>query len=249
MKVIKEKNISVFNKDVKRNGGYLYTSDEIYSASIATKRQTDKLITLIKKYFAKKIRILDIGCGDGKYTIELLRQISPNLIVGIDPAKEAILIAQKRINKNYRGRIKFKVGNIYEIDKHFKSEQFDLVVIRGVLHHLYYPANAIKNVGKVFPSVIIIESNGYNPFLKIIEKVSSYHREHEEKSYWPPSLNKWFTEQGYKIISEEYAGIVPYFCPKWIAKSLKFIEPLFENIPIFNRLYCACNYILYSKKN
>ena len=247
MKINRENNIKVFNQDVKKNAGYIYTDDKFFSAKIATSKQTEQLVKLIKKYFPEKIKILDIGCGDGKHTVELYKLTHPHLIMGIDPAKEAISVARRKIENKYKNKIEFRVGNIYDIDKLFYKGQFDLVVIRGVLHHLYDPVNAIKRISGIFSSVIIIEANGYNPILKIIEKVSLYHLEHEEKSYWPPLLNQWFREQGYQAISEHYAGIVPYFCPDYMAKSLKFIEPLFENIPLLNRLYCACNYILYQK--
>lgn len=245
MKVKKEKNIAVFNKDIVNNAGYLYTSDNIYSAKIATAKQTEELVRILKSYFSKKIKIIDIGCGDGKHTIELYKKFSPSLIVGVDPAQEAITLAKKRINQDKK--IEFKVDNIYNLDKLFKKNQFDIAIIRGVLHHLYEPEKAIKNLGKIFPAIIIIEANGYNPLLKIIEKTSPYHLEHEEKSYWPPLLNSWFKKEGYRVLTEKYYGIVPYFCPEYVARFLKFIEPLFENLPYLNRLYCACNYILYKK--
>lgn len=247
MKPKREKNINVFNKDVSQNAGYLYTSDELYSSKVATQKQTEELVILINKHFKRSIKIIDIGCGDGKHTIELFKHILPSKIVGIDPAENAIKIARQKVNSKHKGKIFFRVGNIYEIDKLFKKGQFDLAIIRGVLHHLYNPYIAIKKIGLVFPSVIIIEANGYNPILKVIEKVSPYHKEHEEKSYWPPLLNVWFKKQGYKIITEKYFGIVPYFCPDYLAKSLKIVEPFFEKIPLLNRLYCACSYILYQK--
>lgn len=247
MKVRKEKNVQIFNDDAKNHSGYLYTSDQIYSAKIATKKQTEEIVLLIKKFFPKKIKILDIGCGDGKHTTELLKLISPNLIIGVDPAKEAIKVAKERITNLYAGKLKFRVGDIYNLEKIFKKGQFDLAILRGVLHHLSDPLNAIQHISKIFPSVIVIEANGYNPILKIIEKVSPYHRDHEEKSYWPPSLNRWFAQYGYKIKSERHFGIVPYFCPRNLAKFLKFVEPFFENIPLFNKLYTACNIIYYQK--
>lgn len=247
MKTRKEKNINIFNKDIKKNAGYIYTDDTCFSAKIATTKQTNELVSFAKKYFEKNIRILDIGCGDGKFTIEFFKNFSPISITGIDPAQQAIKIAKSRIEKNYKKKIIFKVGNIYDLNKLFKKDQYDLVIIRGVLHHLYRPKLAINKIGKLFPAVIILEANGYNPILKVMEKVSSYHREHEEKSYWPPSLNNWFKKEGYKVITERYYGIVPYFCPDFIARFLKYIEPFFENIPYLNRLYCACNYILYRK--
>lgn len=247
MKLKKEKNIKIFNKDASKNAGYLYTSDQLYSAKTATRKQTEEVLKLLNKYFSKKIKIVDIGCGDGKHTVELFKDFSPKLIVGIDPAKEAIKIAKKRLINLYKGRLLFRIGNIYSINKLFKKHQFDLAIIRGVLHHLYKPQDAIQKLSQVFPAIIVIEANGFNPILKVIEKVSPYHREHEEKSYFPPLLNSWFKRQGFKVITEKYCGIVPYFCPDPLAKFLKSLEPFFENIPVLNRLYCACNYILYKK--
>lgn len=247
MRAKREKNISIFNKDVQTNSGYIYTCDNLYSARIATRKQTIELVKLILRHFPKKLTIVDIGCGDGKHTLELLSALPQSSIVGIDPAEDAIKLAKKRIQKKGGKKISFIVGNIYDVDKLFKTKSFDLAIIRGVLHHLYEPIFAIKKISRVFPNVIIVEANGYNPILKVIERVSPYHREHEEKSYWPPLLSEWFRKQGYKLMSEKYAGIVPYFCPTTLAKALKLLEPLFENIPILNRLYCACNYIFYKK--
>jgi ubiquinone/menaquinone biosynthesis C-methylase UbiE len=247
MKKKREKNISVFNKYIQRNFGYVYTNNNVASAKIATTKQTRELVEFVNKYFSKDIKIIDIGCGDGTYTIDLYKLFSPRSITGFDAADQAIKIAQKKIKKSYKNNVKFKVGNIYDVDKLFKKGQFDLAIIRGVLHHLYNPQKAIKNISKVFPEVIILEANGYNPILKVIEKTSPYHREHEEKSYFPPTLNGWFNTYGYKVIDEYYFGIVPYFFPEKMAKLLKKMEPFFENIPYLNRLYCACNLILYRK--
>lgn len=244
----KERNINIFNKDVLQNTGYLYTNDELYSAKISTKKQTDELINLIKKYFPEKIKIIDIGCGDGKYTMELFKNLAPSIIVGIDPAENAISVAKKRVVNKYKGRIIFRTGNIYDIDKLVKNNEFDLAVIRGVLHHLYRPKEAIKHISNIFSSVIVLEPNGYNPILKIIEKISSYHKEHEEKSYWPPMLNQWFEKQGYKVYYQKFFGLVPYFCPDNIAKFLKSIEVFLEEIIFLNKIYCGTNLILYRKK-
>lgn len=84
-------------------------------------------------------------------------------------------------NKLNIDNIDFVVKNIYNFDI---NEKFDLVFFNGVLHHLEDPNKAIEIASKFADEMIIVEPNGYSPALKIIEKASKYHREHEEQSFF-----------------------------------------------------------------
>ncbi|MFC1647237.1 class I SAM-dependent methyltransferase [Patescibacteria group bacterium] len=238
---------TVYNEDVIESGGYLYTGETIYSAVVATRKQTDEIHQLIKDNFPKNINILDIGCGDGKYTLELMRALRLKKIVGFDISDEGIKIASKRLKTNEKKIASFTVGDAYQMSKKFKKGEFDLGVIRGVLHHMEEPKKAIREVSKVLNNVIVLEPNGYNPVLKVIEKLSPYHKKHGEKSYFPVFLDKWFLDNGYKMKYRKYFSIVPYFCPDWMVKVLKVVEPFFESLPLFNKFYCGGILILYSK--
>lgn len=44
-----------------------------------------------------------------------------------------------------------------------------------------------------------------------------------------------------------FFSIVPYFCPKKIAKLLKFVEPFMEKLPFIKLFYCGTNLIYYEK--
>lgn len=247
MKRITEKNIKVFEKDVKAGGKYQYTDFDKYSAYIATKRQSIEIIRLLKDIYKKNFTILDVGCGDGTFTFEIYDEIKPKRIVGFDNAKLAVQAAQKRVKSKDKAKISFKVCNIYDVDKVFAKEKFDVAVVRGVLHHLYEPEKAIQALCKVSNNIIVLEPNGYNPILKVIEKTSPYHIEHEEKSYWPPRLNQWFVRQHFNVKEQQFFSIVPYFCPDIVARSLKAIEPFMESIPFIKRFYAGTNIIFYER--
>ena len=75
--------------------------------------------------------------------------------------------------------------------------------------------------------------------MKLIEKLSKYHREHGEKSYPPSRLDRWVRRLGGKVIHREWACLVPFFCPDWFARGIKAIEPIVESIPVVNRLGCG----------
>lgn len=240
--------VKVFDEDVKKFGSYAYTQNDCYSAIVANKRQTDETIAFLKTYFKNNISILDLGCGDGTYTIELYKKIKPRKIIGSDPSINGIKAARRKVDKLDKNRITFKVEDIYDVDEIYKNNNFDVVILRGVLHHLEYPQKAIKKMSLVFNKILIIEPNGFNPLLKIIEKLSPYHREHKERSYWPPLLNSWFITNGYTVKSQKFFLIVPFFCNEYLARILNFCESFFEKIPFIKRFYCSTNIILYEKK-
>lgn len=243
-----EKNIGMFNKDVRELGGYAYTNLDIYSARVASEKQSNEIMRMVKLYTRKKkyITILDVGSGDGTYTFELFDKLHPKMIVGFDFADDGVKIARKRTDKKYADKIKFVTSSIYDINKKIKNK-FDVAIIRGVLHHLYEPQKGIDTISKLADIIVVAEPNGYSPIMKAMEKLSPYHRKHEEKSYWPPTLNSWFEKNGFKVKKQYFCGTVPFFFYEPFAKIIKTIEPYIENIPYLNRIYCGTNLIVYGK--
>lgn len=238
--MIQEKNIRQFNKDVEVNVGYLYTATVKLSSRLANQRLSDA-VRQITNLSGK--RIIDVGCGDGTYTIELLAA-QPSYVLGVDPAEAAVNLGRRK--SAAFNNIEFKVADIYNLSS--LGERFDVAIVRGVLHHLYDIKKAIANLSQIADEVIIIEPNGYNPILKIIEKMSRYHREHEERSYFPHQLDCWFTQSDGRVIQSSYCGLVPFFCPDIIAKILKRLEPLVEKVPFIKQLGCAV-YVLKIRYN
>jgi len=153
------------------------------------------------------------------------------------------------VPKKYMKLIKFRVDNIYELDFLKKEGNYNIALVKGVLHHLYYPQKAIKNLSRYFEYILVLEPNGYNPILKVIEKTSAYHRQHEEKSYSTKTLNNWFSEEGYQVVEQYVFGTVPYFCPKWIAILLKRSEAFVEKIPVIRVVLCGSSLTLYKRAN
>jgi SAM-dependent methyltransferase len=238
-----ERNVGTFNADTAAHGGYVYTAIDRWSARHATGRQTEKLIRMLAENFPRSARVVDIGCGDGTFTMEIAERFGPSAIRGIDPADNAITAARARIPERLSGSVSFEVGNIYDLENRGET----VAVARGVLHHLDRPQAAIAQMAKNFTSIIALEPNGYNPVMKIIEKASPYHRQHDEKSYWPPALNRWFTREGFSVVSQEFFCLVPYFCPTLAAKVLSKVETAIESVPVIRQICCGTNLVLYRR--
>ncbi len=230
---MREKNIQKFDSDVIANAGYVYTSDDRLSSRIANERLSAAVREAAR---LKGKRVIDVGCGDGKYTMELLSH-RPAYVLGVDAAKSAVDAAAKKASMAKARNVEFRVMDFYRLKE--LNERFDVAIVRGVLHHLYDLEGAVAALSGIAKDVVVIEPNGYNPVLKAIERLSKYHREHEEKSYAPHRLDRYFKKHGGHITSSSYCGLVPMFCPDAMARVLKFIEPVVERVPVMKQLSCA----------
>ena len=221
--------VSVFDHDALRHGGYLYTTNAPLSSQLATQRTTD----IVQLQLAGR-SVLDIGCGDGFYTIRFFDRGSPQKITGIDASQEAVRVAS--INRQSRP-IQFVVGDARRLP--FPDNSFDLALIQSILHHSDSPLDIVREAFRVAPEILIHEPNGNNLGLKVIEKLSRYHREHQEKSYTSYQMRNWIRDAGGEVTYERFAGFVPMFCPDRIAQVMKAVEPVVERIPLLSFLACA----------
>jgi ubiquinone/menaquinone biosynthesis C-methylase UbiE len=231
----------VFNRDVTQNYGYLYSTNAQLSSQIANCRLTDATLAIID-LLGK--RLLDIGCGDGTYTVEIFDRGQPASIHGVDVASEAISIAQQKIRDR---SMTFAVHSAYELP--YAANTFDVAYLRGVLHHLDRPIDALREALRVAAMLVVIEPNGYSPVLKLLERYSRYHVEHQEKSYTANVLDQWIGQNGGIVLKRQWVGLVPMFCPAWFARMLKWIEPVVERTPLLNRFGCAVYVFIATRKN
>jgi SAM-dependent methyltransferase len=232
-------NVGVFDRDAAA-GGYLYTRGDRLSAVLANERQTQGILQAAD---FKGRRVIDLGCGDGTYTLELARRSGAAFVLGIDPAAAAIERAT-RSAKAACVECRFDVGSIYDLAV---PQRFDVAVVRGVLHHLAEPAAAVANAFRLADTVVILEPNGINPVLKLIERVSAYHREHEERSFLPTRIDAWIDAGGGRVTRRAFITFVPFFCPAALARVLKFCEPGVEALPVV-RWIAAGQYLVTARR-
>jgi len=238
-----KKNVLKFEEDVRAGGGYEYTGDRL-SASLANTRISEAIASAYN-FYGKTI--LDIGCGDGAYTLQF-PSLGAVMTYGMDPASVAIEAAQERaVEQGVDSIVDFQVGNVYDLSRFLSKKDIDCIVFRGVLHHLPDPERAIRGLHDFNGTVVVLEPNGYNPVLKILEKISKYHIEHEERSFSASTLSKWLHSAGFLDQDIDYCNLVPMFCPDLLARCCKGCEPLVERIPFIKQLCCGQVVITASK--
>jgi ubiquinone/menaquinone biosynthesis C-methylase UbiE len=226
-----KKNVTVFDSNATENGGFLYTTNATFSSHVANKRISDEIFGFIDPSYKT---LIDIGCGDGMYT-DNIKQNFPHLeVFGFDPAGKAIEIASRKYPD-----VKFDTLNVLDPNLPIPDKKYDVAVIRGVLHHLSDQQLAIQNAFKLADNLIIMEPNGNNPILKLIEKTSKYHIEHEEQSFFEWQLKNWIRNAGGQINAWSYIGYVPFFFPTGPAKVIYSMQPFLEKIPVLKHIFSA----------
>lgn len=126
-----------FEKD-KEYGLYFYKRSigklpEMFSA-IA-------LSELLRKFYKKGMKILDVACGTGHYLRSFRKRIDPEIdYFGIDSTSNYIRLAKKAFNKKI-----FKKGDIEKIP--FNNNEFDVVMANNIILHM--PPDPIKSLSEL----------------------------------------------------------------------------------------------------
>mgnify|MGYP001772782707 CR=1 FL=1 len=103
-----------------------------------------KVISRVRPFVQRGMRVLDLGSGPGYYTGELLDLVGPDgLVVAIDPSQSSI----DRIKKLDRQNLKAIVGTAYSIP--FEDGYFDFIFANLLLCCVADYRAALKEIMRV----------------------------------------------------------------------------------------------------
>jgi len=239
MSSLNNQNVKPFDQDASR-GGYVYTSSDRLSCRLATQRSFDVILSAGQMVGRS---VLDMGCGDGFYTVRFWDHGGLRVLAASDAAPAAVQVARDRAGDR---PIRFQVADAHALP--FADNSFDLALVQSILHHDDSPADLIREAFRVAPTILIHEPNGNNVGLKVIEKLSRYHREHGERSYSSMKIRHWVEQAGGKVQWEKFAGFVPMFSPDWLARLMKGVEPVLESTPGLRAIGCALYVLVASRE-
>lgn len=127
------------NEIYKNNGIYekhrrqvLSQRNAKLSRNLINKRKALQIFTLLKR---KKFKILDFGCGDGKFLDYLNKKIKKEYLYGFD-----VNTSLKNNSKRF---------NVISETRTLIDQKFDIVTLWGVLEHINNPKNFVKFISKI----------------------------------------------------------------------------------------------------
>ena len=153
-------NINFYGNIIKVNKNVLIPRFE-------TELLVEKTYNYIKKYFNKKIRILDIGTGSGCIAITLKKLLDAE-ITAVDISKEALEIAKENASEN-NTNINFILSDLFinvkdKFDVIISNPPYiakDEIIDKKVKDHEPHQALYAENNGLEFYEKILKEANNY----------------------------------------------------------------------------------------
>ncbi|HEX8965662.1 MAG TPA: methyltransferase domain-containing protein [Patescibacteria group bacterium] len=120
----------------------IYHEDSVFEKKSRVKK-AKKIIKIISKEIKNlnKSTVLDIGCSTGLITCSL--SLSFKKVIGVDPDKNAILLAQKLKRKN----VEFKILQTKSYP--FKSSSFDVIIVNQVYEHVKNPKHLMEEINRL----------------------------------------------------------------------------------------------------
>ncbi len=155
---------AIYEQDVDRYEHYT-SNRRFYSVARQSVAYVD---TWFRQHCAGK-RVLDFGCGDGRYS--LLTGQWAREVVGIDISPESVRICGERAReRGLQDRVSFQVMDCETLE--FPDSSFDVVFEMGVLHHLDV-AKAYAEMARVLGPggrALCTEAVGHNPLIQLYRR-------------------------------------------------------------------------------
>jgi len=104
-----------------------------------------------EKYLNKKDKVLDLGCGNGRFYEFLKSRVGE--YVGLDQSKALISLARQRFPKT-----NFVVGDALNLETKFSKNDFNIIFSIAFLHHLPGKKLRIKVLQDCYT---LLKPNGY----------------------------------------------------------------------------------------
>ena len=92
----------------------------------------------------KSLRWLDVGCGNGAFTEEIIARCAPAAVMAMDPSDEQLAFARTRPGVKMA---KFELGDAQKLS--FGDGTFDVAIMALVLAFLLDPAKAVAEMARV----------------------------------------------------------------------------------------------------
>ena len=212
------------------NYEYIYQNNQLLSHHEVVIPSLLRLIDVHVQTLAeknKKLRILDLGSGNGSLS-NFLTQKGYD-VVGVEESTSGIEMACKNFLD-----CQFIQGSNYDLPHHKLGEKFDLIISIEVIEHLFYPKELLRSAKRYLkPGGRLILSTPYHGYLKNIALSVSGKMDKHFTCLWDGGHIKFFSvatlkelleSEKYEDIQFTFAGRFPYLWKAMLCSSTPIYE-------------------------
>jgi len=207
-------------------------------ADYADKRAYDFVLKVIDDVIKldKSAKILDVGCGPGKWSILFAKKFSSTTAIDVSP--KMILLARENAKKHNLGNVEFHVMDVSKLN--FSDETYDLVNCITVLQHVlndddwrsavHEMVRVTKTGGHILlfetaPDLAIIRRTRHLAIRTMRKYIDEFRKAGAHFVYWRAvDLSLPVTFFGLKTYSASFNKKVYYFMSKSILFSAGFLS-------------------------
>ena len=203
--------------------------------SPAGKMRWQRRVKMLTAHLKKTDQVLEIGCGTGYFTREIVK--TGAMVTAIDISPELLDIAKKEIASD---NVRFMIDNAYNMS--FPNNSFDSIVGSSVLHHLEI-GKAITEMFRVLKpggSMFFTEPNMMNPQIALQKNIPALKRKlgdsPDETAFFRWNLSKLMQNAGFTQIK-----IVPFdflhpAIPQFMIRFVSTIGETTEKVPLLKEI-------------
>lgn len=206
-----------------------------YWETPAGKLRWQRRIKMLTSHISSETEVLEIGCGGGYFTQEIVK--SKAHVVAIDISPDLLEVALKKVRDS---NVLFKVGNAYDLS--FQDNTFDTIVGSSILHHLDIDKALVEfyRVLKPGGTILFTEPNMLNPqiFLERHTALFGYliKKSPDETAFVRWRLKRDLLKYGFKNIEITPFDFLHPLTPKLFIPLVKSLGDCLEKIPFLNEI-------------
>lgn len=201
----------------------------------AGKIRWKRRVEMLTHFLTPQSKVLEIGCGTGYFTKEIVKK---NVALSsIDISPELIAIAKQNVNDK---NVQFAIENAYEMK--FTSNTFDYILGSSVLHHLDVDKSLKENfrVLKKGGKLAFTEPNMLNPQIALQKNIPSLKKalgdSPDETAFFIWEIKRKLKNNGFTNIEVVPFDFLHPKIPQILINSILPITNLAEKIPLLKHI-------------
>lgn len=153
---------------------------------------------LDEAFGGRRVRLLDLGCGNGYVTSRLAERGYD--VVGVDVSEDGLIQARAA-----HPHLEFRVGTVYDEDLPAKvGKDFDGVVTLEVIEHLFYPKRIFEQSRALLrPGGALVLSTPYHGYFKNLAVSLTNGWDRHWGVDWDGGHIKFFSEKTLRTMAEK----------------------------------------------